>query len=182
MELIEQLQKLAPWAADLPVLPKVILSLIIAGVAALFLAVIWTTPTTTQKQSLDAVKEILAGCYRRAVFTRTHAQMDHEAMFSSIKECRQLVQSKAPSVASAELSQHVATLLTAFEAIEREHGNQAWDFSRIDGYKLEALRRLTLLSRLTGLPYVLPENLTDEVFFSKHEADLPPTVQSTRPA
>jgi len=182
MELVEQLQKLAPWAADLPILPKVILSLIIAAIAALFLAVIWTTPTTTQKQSLNALKEILDGCYRRAVFTRTHAQMDQEAMFASVRECRQLVQSKAPKVATAELRQHVATLLAAFDGIEREHGKQPRDFSRIDGYKLEALRRLTLLSRLTGLLYVLPENLTEEVFFSKIDADLPPTVQSTRPS
>lgn len=46
MDLIEKLQKLAPWAADLPILPKVILSILIAGVAILFLAIIWSTPIT----------------------------------------------------------------------------------------------------------------------------------------
>jgi hypothetical protein len=63
MEIIEQIQKLAPWAAELHVVPKIILSGLIAGVAALFLAVIWTTPSETEKITFDAVKAILQGRY-----------------------------------------------------------------------------------------------------------------------
>jgi len=130
----------------------------------------------TEKQSIESVRAILEGCYRRAVFTRTHAQMDHDAMFASITECRKLVQSKVPSVSDSRLSQSAADLISALEGIEREKDKTPWDFSRIDRYKLEVLRRLTLLSRLTGISYTIPTNLTEEVFFSKTEADLPPTV------
>lgn len=178
MELVEQLQKLAPWAADLPLAPKIILSLLIAGVAALFLTVIWSTPSAVEKKSVEAVRSILDGCYRRAVFTRTHAQMDHNAMFASITECRAIVQSKVPVIARTDLRQTTADLISALEGIEREKTREPWDFSRIDAYKLEALKRFTLLSRLTGVPYTLPTNLTEEIFFSKQEADLPPTIRA----
>lgn len=179
MELIDQLQKLTPWAADLPVAPKIILSLLISGVAMLFLTVIWSTPSTIEKKSVEAVRSILEGCYRRAVFTRTHAQMDHNAMFASITECRELVQSKVPEVVSTRLRQPTADLVSALEGIEREKAKQPWDFSRIDTFKLEALKLFALLSRSTGIPYTLPTNLTEDIFFSKQEADLPPTVPST---
>jgi len=177
MELVDQLQKLAPWAADLPAAAKIVLSLLIVGVAALFLIVMWSTPSTIEKKSVEAVSLILEGCYRRAVFTRTHAQMDHNAMFASITECRKLVQSKVPAVTNTNLRQPTADLISALEGIEREETKKPWDFSRIDAYKLEALKRFTLLSRLTGVPYTLPTNLTEEIFFSKQEADLPPTVR-----
>lgn len=182
MELVDQLQKLAPWAADLPVVPRIILSILIASVAALFLAFIWSIPGTAEKKSIEAVRVILEGCYRRAVFTRTHAQMDHNAMFASITECRELVQSKVPAVSSSNLNQPTADLVSALEGIEREKAREPWDFSRIDAYKLEALKRFTLLSRLTGVPYTLPTNLTEEIFFSKKEADLPPIgARTVRP-
>jgi hypothetical protein len=78
------------------------------------------TPSVREKQSLESVRAILEGCYRRAVFTRTTAQMNHEAMFASITECRELVQSKVPSVSDSRLSQSAADLISAFEGIERE--------------------------------------------------------------
>lgn len=133
-------------------------------------------PSASENESVEAIRAILKGCYRRSVFTRTHAQMNHEAMFASITECRELVQLKVPSVSDPRLSQTAADLISAFEGIEREKDKEPWDFSRIDGYKLEALRRLTLLSQLTGISYTIPANLTEEVFFSKTEADLPPKV------
>jgi TIR domain len=134
------------------------------------------SPSATEKQSLESVDAILKGCFRRAVYTRTHAQLNHEAMFDSIKECRELVQSKVPGISDSRLTQRAADLISAFEGIERERDKKPWDFSRIDSYKLEALKRLTLLSRLTGIPYPIPTNLTEENFFSKTEADLAPTV------
>jgi hypothetical protein len=41
---------------------------------------------------------------------------------------------------------------------------------------LQALRNLRLLSKATGLPYTIPDNLTEEVFFSKQDADKPPAI------
>lgn len=139
-------------------------------------------PSPRENESIESVRAILKGCYRRAVFTRTHAQMDHEAMFASITECRELVQSKVPCVSDSRLSQSAADLISALEGIEREKDKEPWDFPRIDGYKLEALKRLRLLSQLTGILYTIPTNLTEEVFFSKTEADLPPTVSEAPPA
>jgi len=175
VELIDQLQKIVPWAVELPLVPKILLSLVIACAATLLLSVIWTTPTIQEKQYVSAVKIILKGCYRRAVFTRTHAQMNHEAMFSSITECRELVQRQIPEVTGSSMAQPAADLVASLESIEREKSKEPWDFQRIDSYKLESIRRLSLLSQFVGAPYTIPINLTEEVFFSKEEADLPPS-------
>lgn len=177
MEIIENLQKLAPWAADLHIIPKMILSLIIVGVAGLFLSVIWTTPSTSERKSREAASKILSGCYRRAVFTRTQDQMSHEAMFSSITECRQLVQSEVQNISLQKWNQHAANILTALEAIERQEKSEQWDFAKIDEYKLQALRGFRFLSSETRFPYPIPENLTEEVFFNKDEADKQPTIR-----
>ena len=58
MELIENIQKIAPWAADLHILPKLLLTLLILSAAALFLSVIWTTSSTKEKESLIAIGNI----------------------------------------------------------------------------------------------------------------------------
>ncbi|WP_150801301.1 hypothetical protein [Pseudomonas fluorescens] len=120
MDLVDQLQKIVPWAAELPLIPKILVSLVIAGATALFLTVIWTTPGEVEKQSVIAVKVVLKGCYRRAVFTRTHQQLDHEAMFSSIAECRELVQKQIPEITNPSMAQPTADLMSALEGIERE--------------------------------------------------------------
>jgi hypothetical protein len=177
--LIEQLQTFAAWAADLPFGIKVILSIIIVAFAALFLGVVWTTPSTRDKESFEAVEQILNGCYRKAVFTKTHAQMDHAAMFDSITDCRKLVESKIPAVSNPNLKEPTAGLFTALEGIEREKTRDPWDFSRIDNLKLEALRRLYLLAKLTGFLYIVPFNLTNEIVFSKNEANAPPTLPNS---
>jgi hypothetical protein len=180
MRLIEQLQKFAPWGADLPFELEVIVPIIIVAFAALFLAVVWTTPSTRDKESFEAVNQILNGCYRRAVFTKTHAQMDHAAMFDSITDCRKLVESKILAVSNPNLKEPTAGLFTALEGIEREKTRSPWDFAHIDNLKLEALRRLYLLAKLTGFLYMVPLNLTNEVFFSKEEADSRPTFREFR--
>jgi hypothetical protein len=138
------------------------------------------TPRPDATESVEAVRDVLAGCYRRSVFTRTHAQLSIDSMFESITECRRLVQSKLPKVAVAELAQPIANILSALDGIERIHvranSPESADNAAIDGLKLEALRNLRLLSKATGLPYAIPDNLTEEVFFSKQDADKPPTV------
>ena len=182
MEIIENLQKLAPWAADLPMIPKVILSLLILGVAGLFLSVIWTTPSTSEKKSIEVATRILSGCYKRAVFTRTHAQMSHEAMFSSITACRQLVQREIPYISLEKWKQPAANILAALEGIEREEKSEPWDFEKIDMYKLQALKGFRFLSSEAKVAYPIPENLTDEVFFNKDEADMPPTIRPNNAA
>ena len=128
------------------------------------------------KSSVDAVKPIFNGCYKRAVFTRMHAQMNHRVMFDVIRQCRMMVQLAVPGIKAAPLNQYAANLISGLEGIEREEPKESLNYSKIDSYKLEVLKGLKLLSRLTGLPYPIPENLTEETFFKNEEASQPPTI------
>ena len=105
--------------------------------------------------------------------------MDHAAMFDTITDCRKLVESKIPAVTNPNLKEPAAGLFRALEGVEREKTHDPWDFSRIDNLKLEAVRRLYLLARLTGFLYIVPFNLTNESVFSKNEADAPPTLPNS---
>jgi hypothetical protein len=135
---------------------------------------------TDTARSTEAIREILAGCYKRSLFTRTHAQLSLDAMFESISDCRKLVQSETPEVSDPELAQALANALGALDGIERIHTfskpSEPIDVNQIDQLKLEALRNLRLLSRVTKIRYAIPDSrLTEEVFFSKEDADKPPT-------
>jgi hypothetical protein len=98
------LEKLGPWIADSPIWLKVLVSLAIVLVSVIALGIVWSTPNATTKDSLAATKDIVAGCYWRAVFTRTHAQLSLDAMFASIGKCQEIVQEKGARVALPELS------------------------------------------------------------------------------
>ena len=89
---IKGVQEVVPWLANLPLLPKIIVSGLIVGAAAFVLALIWAPPPEV------AVKAILTDCYRRSLFTRMHAQLDADAMFASIGECREVLQKKIPDI------------------------------------------------------------------------------------
>jgi TIR domain len=133
-------------------------------------------------RSTDAIGKILAGCYKRSLFTRTHAQLSLDAMFDSISNCRKLVQSETPEVSDPELAQALANLLGALDGIERIHTlskpSEPIDVDKIDQLKLQALRNLRLLSRITKIQYAIPDSrLTEDVFFSKDDADKPPTIE-----
>ena len=133
-------------------------------------------------RSTDAIRKILAGCYKRSLFTRTHAQLSFDAMFDSISNCRKLVQSETPEVSDPEMAQALANLLGALDGIERIHTlskpSEPIDVNKIDQLKLQALRNLRLLSRITKIQYAIPDSrLTEEVFFSKDDADKPPTIE-----
>jgi hypothetical protein len=135
---------------------------------------------TDTTRSTDAIRRILAGCYKRSLFTRTHAQLSLDAMFDSISNCRKLVQSETPEVSDPELAQALANVLAALDGIERTHTffkpSEPIDVNKIDQLKLQALRNLKHLSRVTKIQYAIPDSrLTEEVFFSKEDADKPPT-------
>ncbi len=48
MEFIESLQKLIPWAANLPIAPKLLVSLIMVALTTLVLLLIWTKPVSDE--------------------------------------------------------------------------------------------------------------------------------------
>jgi len=174
-EAIEQLQKLVPWAADLPMVPKIIVTVILILIPSLLLVLIWT-PTEARRIELskDKIKDILQLCYRRSIFTRTHAQLNIDAMFGSIDDCRSEIQRIIPAVESSQLQQIASNVLASLDLIMRYKDNP--DFEKIDEYKLEALRNLGQLSRKTGLAYEIIPNLElrTDIYFSQGEADRPP--------
>jgi hypothetical protein len=112
---IKGVQEVVPWLTTLPLLPKAIISGLIVGAAAFVLALIWTPPPE------GAVKAILADCYRRALFTRMHAQLDVDAMFASIGECREVLQKKIPDIHRKGLQDTAVELLATVEQIERRN-------------------------------------------------------------
>jgi len=218
LDWVEQLQKLVPWAARLPVLPKVLLSAVLSTFLLLLLALIWVlseekvisdsgdighpgnpgphspgnADTSHQAdegraRSVNAVGNVLRGCYTRAVFTRTHAQLSLEAMYSSIVRCQIVVESELKNVSELNLAQKLANVLGALDQIERICKRSApdpathldlsdADRGKIDQQKLEVLRNLRGLSTVAKIPYAIPHVLPDEVFFTEEDANKPPTI------
>ncbi len=106
-------------------------------------------------------------------------------MFASISDCRGFVELEARKVSIADLARPVANVLGALDGIERIRVRATTSATPIDGQdvdhlKLEARRNLRLLSKSTNIPYTIPDNLTEEVFFSKEEADKPPTIRTAQ--
>lgn len=134
----------------------------------------------TAGRDADIIQQMLEGCYRRSVFTRTHAQIDIDAMFASLADCSRLVRSTVPRVQDSTLKQHVANATGALDGIERIHNEikaaatgSDW-FQRIDAYKLEILRQFTVLAKSVELTFPIPVNLLEDCYFTKEEADEPP--------
>jgi hypothetical protein len=167
MEWIKSLPDLAPWMNSLPFLQKIIASAIVVC-AVLFLLAIMLTPVRDK-----AVATILADCHRRALFTRMHAQMSIDAMFSSIGKCRGTLQTEIPKIQSEELQDEAMELLAAVEGIERLKAKP--DPDSINKYKLAALQSFRQIAKATGGRYPLPRKgrLAEAVYFTQLEADAP---------
>ena len=127
----------------------------------------------------DGVRELLERCYRRALFTRTHAQMNIDAMFDSIEECRGLVQRTIPKISDPNLQQTAIDLLAILGRIvdHREHDSGPLDLSKIDQLKLGALNAFQSLAAAKGVRYALPRpgSLGESVYFTQEEAVHPPS-------
>lgn len=67
----------------------------------------------------EAIRKVLAACYRRAVFTQFHAQMNHAAMFNSLAECRATLQKEIVFVEPEHLQRLVANIIGELDFIER---------------------------------------------------------------
>lgn len=133
--------------------------------------------------SVDRVREVLAACYRRAIFARFHAQMSHEAMFDSLADCRATLQKLIVYVEPENLQQIVAGIIGELDFIERRRdsvlGSNYWDKGYDDAYlingaKLRIIAALLTLKTAAEISFVLPTSVTEEVFFSKENADKPP--------
>jgi hypothetical protein len=167
MDWIKTAQEIVPWLTSLPIPQKVIASTVIIAGVALLLVIIWTPAPD------KAVATILADCHRRALFTRMHAQMNVEAMFSSIGKCRESLQAQIAKIQNKGLQEEAIELLAAVEGIERLKGQPNPD--KINKFKLAALHSFRKLSDATGINYPLPTGgrLAEGVYFTQAEADAP---------
>ena len=118
----------------------------------------------------EKIREVLSACYRRAIFTRTHAQLSMEAMFTSLTQCRTTLQQLVTSIESKEMHYQVVAIIGELDNIERHQQ----DHQFIDSAKLRIIHSLLKLSKVTKVPYEIPTHLTEEIFFTEDEANRAP--------
>jgi hypothetical protein len=171
---LKDIPAMAPWLAGLPLLPKIIISVVVVAFAAFVLALIWTKAAPD-----DATQAILSGCYRRALFTKMHAQLSLKDMFDSIAECRKVLQTNIPKMKRTNEQDIAIQLLANVETIERLNPPSYEDFAKINALKLQALHNFRNLANLSGAAFPLPDigKLGESVYFTKQEADAPLTEQ-----
>jgi hypothetical protein len=167
MDFIKNLQSILPVLTGLPFPQKLIASALIIGAVTLLLVVIWTP------QPDKAVTTILKDCYKRALFTRMHAQINVDAMFASIEKCRETIQNQIPEIGDKALQSDATELLAAVEGIERLKNNPQSD--PINKLKLAALHFFRKLAIANGGSYPLPQSdkLGEAVYFDEKEAEAP---------
>jgi hypothetical protein len=141
-------------------------------------------PQSEAKISKARIRDVLAACYRRAVFTRFHAQLSHEAMSASLADCRVALQKLVTRVTPAECQRLVAGIIGELDLIERVNSAEfTWDGSgtaaTIDGAKLRIIHSLSELARIAKVPLEFPRSLTEELMNSKADADSPPEGHET---
>lgn len=177
MDMLKGVQEVIPWLTTLSMLPKTIVSALILGAAGFVLALIWAPVPET------AVNKILSDCYRRALFTRMHAQTSQEAMFTSIGECRVVVQKEIPSIRRKDLQGIAVELLATIEGIEgRNPIKNEDDVAAVNKLKLAALHYFRALAMEVDSSYPLPENgkLAEASYFTEAEASAPPSITDLR--
>jgi hypothetical protein len=144
-------------------------------------AISWRTASADQiaatTGSVEAIRKILSACYRRAIFTRTHAQLDIGAMYRSIAEAIGAVQSQIMNISSPDMQQTAASIVGELDSILHQQTASFQDAAKIDESKLRILQAMTKLAKESGLPFRIPEGrLTEEVFFSDKEANREPSA------
>jgi hypothetical protein len=137
-------------------------------------------PQAGTPQPEKAVATILSDCYRRALFTRMHAQHSWEAMFASIKKCRETIHTQIPNIRNKRLQSEALEILSAVEQIEQQKANPDPDL--INKLKIAALHSFRKLAEATGGSYPLPQvgKLAETTYFSEAEADAPLDVNDLK--
>jgi len=108
--------------------------------------------------------------------------MSVDAMFSSIDECRLVVQQSIPKISNPDLQQTAIDLLTVLEGILRRKVDPITHLDEINDLKLQALHAFRLLADATGGRYALPRagSLGETAYFTQEEADNPPSLRDLR--
>lgn len=127
---------------------------------------------------LEPMRKILSACYRRAIFTRTQAQMSHEAMFKSIQHALELVQPQVPLLTLAGHQEYASQIVSELDQILR-YQNDVFDrYEKIDESKVRILSLLSNLANDTNLPFKFPTDnkLGEEIYFDIEEANKEPEI------
>lgn len=129
--------------------------------------------------AVQTARDVLSACYRRAVFTRFHAQLAPDAMFSSLAQCRQTLQRLVAYVEPFENQALVAGTISELDLIERVGAEPfTWNHSgtaaTIDGAKLRIISALATLAKRSNISFAMPPSLTEELFQNDSEASSAP--------
>ncbi len=120
-----------------------------------------------RKESQEAlIREIIAACHTRAVYTRAHAQLDWNAMLRALAKCRSTLQSDLAKIDRQDQQQLVASVISDLDSIERHPD----DFDQINILKRRIIWAVKKLADSANLKYTLPASTTEEVFFSIEDA------------
>jgi len=124
------------------------------------------TDDADDQDSRKAIKSIVSGCNRRSVFTTMHAQINRNAMYESLDQCREIVQSNRSLINQPRLSQIAADILGALDSIERTKGSDSPDVHKeIDRFKQSIVDGLNELSKSVKLPFTIPKKLTQSDYY-----------------
>lgn len=119
------------------------------------------------------IRQILSLCYRRAVFTRFHAQLNVEAMFASMTEARAGLQKLVMSIEDPTVRREVVGLIAEFDAVERLRSPPGPP-EAINATKLRLIAGLNRLGAIEGIDFPLPSGPLEDVFWTREDADSPP--------
>lgn len=142
-----------------------------------------TDDTALSNQDRDLARELIATCFRRAVFTRMDSEVDMNAMRRSILDGLGQVQWIAPRLATPSLQRAASELVTFLDSIDRLSASAKNSISctlpgplkaSIDDNKREVIRVLLDVRRAAMLPVQLPFDLAYDHFFSAQDADQAP--------
>lgn len=125
------------------------------------------------------IRNVLSVCYRRAIFTRLHAQMNHGAMLASLASCRVALQKRVVNISPTDCQALVAGIIGEIDLIERTLSKQYWTAETIDGAKLRIIHSLRALATKADVPIEFPRGITEELIWRRSDADLPPAGPET---
>ena len=167
----DKIQAVFQFLVHLPNLPKAIVSFLLLGSVAFLLVLMWS-PTPAKPEPEPAVSDILAGCYRRAMFTRMHAQLSTTAMVASIHACLVTIQTNIPKIKNEDLKALAVKLLSITDRILHTDADNAQNWPEINELKLSAVQIFKQLAAATGGSYRLPDDgkLAEGFYFSNDEA------------
>jgi hypothetical protein len=126
------------------------------------------------------VQEVQIACDTRAVYTAMHAQLDIESMFAALIATRRKLQGIKAKISDAAQQQRVANIIGELDIIERKKLTLTSDWENgshaINLGKTRIIGLVRDLSDAAGLPYCLPANLTQELFWEVEQAMAPATA------